>query len=256
MLKPKERNEITLGESHINGVATNSSIGTSFGLILLIMTSKNLIKIDLHTHSTLSDDGGITEDQYLSTILSGKLSQVAITDHNEIDFALFMNRKHGDKFIVGEEIRTKQGDLIALFIKEKIEPFQDIAETIRQIKLQNGVVYLPHPLDPLRSGIKKKEILANLDSIDVIEIYNARYIFPLGNDRAKRLAKKYSTLSGAVGSDSHRYTELGKTYNLVHKPITAANIISQLDSAIYVKEYLSLSDLFNPKLNKISKSRS
>lgn len=219
-------------------------------------SDKKTYKVDFHSHSILSHDGGISEDEYVSIILSGRLDCVAVTDHNEIDFALYISQKYPGKFIVGEEISTQSGDLIGLFLKERIERDLSVKETALQIHEQGGIVYLPHPLDPLRSGIKQKDIQDNLEYFDIIELYNPRYLFPLGNDRAKRLVQKYSDKVCAVSSDSHSAGEVGFTYTELSDMPTAENLIDLLKNATFKRDYLLFKHIFTPKLNKMRKKRS
>lgn len=80
-----------------------------------------MFKIDLHTHSTSSPDGGITAHQYEEALSTGVLDCVAITDHNRIDFAEKLERSFGDKIIVGEEIMTSGGEIIGLYLKRKYQ---------------------------------------------------------------------------------------------------------------------------------------
>ena len=113
-------------------------------------------KIDLHTHSIISYDGGITEKQYRKILEMGILDYVAITDHNETRFAGIMQKKFGDKIIIGEEIKTKEGEIIGLFLKKTIASGQSTEETAAAIHLQGGLVYIPHPFETRRKDCKNR----------------------------------------------------------------------------------------------------
>ena len=76
-----------------------------------------MIKLDLHTHSIISPDGGLTEAHYKRVLTQGALDCLAITDHNDITFAQMMWQRFGKKIIVGEEITTSEGEMIGLFLK-------------------------------------------------------------------------------------------------------------------------------------------
>src|SRR6266576_5491693 len=102
-------------------------------------------KIDLHTHSIISQDGGITASQYEKILQAGVLDCIAITDHNETSFARIMHKKLGDRIIIGEEISTPEGEIIGLFLTETIPGGIRLDEAIASIKHQGGLVYLPHP---------------------------------------------------------------------------------------------------------------
>src|SRR5580658_33632 len=104
-----------------------------------------MLKIDLHTHSVASPDGGIMADKYRECLELGKLDYIAITDHNSIDFALNLRTEFERKIIVGEEILTSEGEIIGLFLSELVPPNLSPIETIELIKRQGGLVYVPHP---------------------------------------------------------------------------------------------------------------
>ena len=112
-----------------------------------------MFKTDLHTHSEASPDGGITLAQYQKVLNDGVLDCIAITDHNEVDFALHAHKTLGNKIIVGEEIMTTKGEIIGLFLKEKVAPQQSPADTVVSIKSQGGLVYIPHPFETVRKGM-------------------------------------------------------------------------------------------------------
>lgn len=111
------------------------------------MHSINKYKIDLHTHSIISHDGGLTAQQYTKLIESKMLDYIAITDHNETQFARIMQQKLGSKIIIGEEIATTEGEIIGLHLKQTIPKGMTPEETVRAIKQQNGLVYIPHPFE-------------------------------------------------------------------------------------------------------------
>ncbi len=105
--------------------------------------------------------------------------------------------------IVGEEVKTaKQGEVIGLFIKEKIPRGMTLAETVAEIKRQGGLVYVPHPFDRMHSVPDYKYLMGILDDVDAIEIFNPRIAITEFNEEAVRFATKYRMIAGA-GSDAH-----------------------------------------------------
>src|SRR6185312_9716219 len=94
--------------------------------------------------------------------------------------------------IVGEEVKTTQGEVIGLFLKERIEPGLDMGETIAAIQEQGGLVYMPHPFDRLHTIPDAATLLRHLDQIDILEVYNSRLLFDSFNDDALRFAAKYN----------------------------------------------------------------
>lgn len=209
-------------------------------------------KIDLHTHSVKSPDGSITVSDYEKALHAHLLDYVAITDHNAIDYALFCQKKLGEQIIIGEEINTKQGHVIGLFLKKIIEKDQDIEKTIELIKEQNGLVYIPHPFDTFRNGIGKKNLLLIKETIDIIESFNARVIFAWQNNKALEFTQKEKIIQ-ACGSDAHSATGLGKTYTIVTNTVASDTLKQALRNASFHAQYLSFFDYLTPKINRIKK---
>ena len=135
-----------------------------------------------------------------------------MTDHNEISGALEAQAKAaqaGVRVIVGEEIKTDgQGEVIGLFLKEKIPRGLSLAETIERIRRQDGVVYVPHPFDRMHSVPDYEHLMTVLDQVDAIEIFNPRVAISAFNEEADRFAAKYRIPAGA-GSDAHVPQGLG-----------------------------------------------
>lgn len=211
-----------------------------------------MYKIDFHTHSIMSYDGSITEKEYADSLGNKKLDYVAITDHNTIDFAQKMQKKFGEKIIVGEEIMTYDGEVIGLFLHTKIEPRLSIKETIHQIHKQGGLVYIPHPYDSFRHGIGHNCLVANYKAIDIIEGFNGRLIFRWQNKIARQFAKEYHKVI-ATGSDAHSIKGLGLSFTLVGEKFTKKNALSVLDTANYRFVYQQWYAYLYPFLNKLSK---
>jgi predicted metal-dependent phosphoesterase TrpH len=138
------------------------------------------------------------------------LGAIAVTDHNEISGALEAHAKaQGIKVIVAEEIKTgDQGEVIGLFIKERIPRGLTLEETIAEIKRQGGLVYVPHPFDRLHSVPDYEHLLPVLDQVDAIEVFNPRVAIGEFNEEAARFAAKYRIPAGA-GSDAHVPQGLG-----------------------------------------------
>lgn len=225
--------------------------GSSFGFALLNMITKE-IKIDFHTHSILSHDGGLSMDQYKQVLANKLLDYVAITDHNEIDFALEAKEELGERIIIGEEIMTSMGEIIGLYIKEKIKQNQDPTTTIEQIKEQGGLVYLPHPFDVKRSSLKKEFIQKHKKDIDIVEVFNSRSIIPKTNEKGERYFLS-SKIAKVAGSDAHSYDEIGRTYNLLDDFPTRENILELLKESDYLIKYVSFISIFSPKVNTLRK---
>jgi len=174
------------------------------------LSSRDYIHVDLHMHTDHSPDCATPVDTLLKTAKARGLGAIAITDHNEISGAHeAAERADGIKVIVSEEVKTAdQGEVIGLFIKEKIPRGMTLAETIAEIRRQGGLVYVPHPFDRMHAVPDYEHLLGVVDDIDAIEVFNARVAVSSFNEEAARFAGKYRIAAGA-GSDSHVPQGLG-----------------------------------------------
>jgi predicted metal-dependent phosphoesterase TrpH/glycosyltransferase involved in cell wall biosynthesis len=170
------------------------------------------IDVDLHMHTDHSHDCATPVEVLLETARIQGLGAIAVTDHNLVSGAHEAAAKaaeYGVKVIVGEEVKTKdQGEVIGLFIEQKIPKGVTLQEAIAEIKRQGGLVYVPHPFDRMHSVPDYKNLLEVLEDIDLIEVFNPRVAFSAFNDEAARFAAKYRIVAGA-GSDSHVAQGLG-----------------------------------------------
>jgi len=176
------------------------------------LRDRSHIHCDLHMHSDHSPDCATPVEVLLETAREQGLGAIAITDHNEISGALEAARMaegFGVKVIVAEEVKTAhEGEVIGLFLRERIERGMSMKETIAEIRRQGGLVYVPHPFDRLHSVPDYEHLLEVVDEIDVLEVFNPRVAFSAFNEEAVRFARKYRIVPGA-GSDSHVAQGLG-----------------------------------------------
>jgi glycosyltransferase involved in cell wall biosynthesis len=175
------------------------------------LASRPLIDVDLHMHTDHSYDCATPVEVLLAEARSRGLGAIAITDHNEVSGALDARAKvqSGLKVIVAEEVKTAdQGEVIGLFIEERIPRGMTLQETIAEIKRQGGLVYVPHPFDRLHSVPDYEHLLGVLDDVDAIEVFNPRVAINEFNEEAVRFAAKYRIPAGA-GSDAHVPQGLG-----------------------------------------------
>ena len=178
------------------------------------LAKRPLIDVDLHMHTDHSGDCATPVEVLLATAREQGLGAIAVTDHNEISGALEARRQAAEsadplKVIVAEEVKTAgQGEVFGLFIEEKIPRGLTLEETVAEIKRQGGIVYVPHPFDRMHSVPDYKHLLAVLDDVDAIEVFNPRVAIGAFNEEAARFAAKYRIVAGA-GSDSHVAQGLG-----------------------------------------------
>lgn len=211
-----------------------------------------MYKIDLHTHSIASPDGGISAEQYAHALSTGILDVVAVTDHNQIDFAVGLQKQLGDKIIVGEEIMTTGGEVIGLYLKERIRPGLSPLDTVKLIKEQGGLVYVPHPFESVRKGLHPSVLDDLIDYLDIIEVCNGRAFL---QDRSAQTViwAKMNHVIGAASSDAHGIKGLGKTYTRVKELPAANDLVDILIHGVPVTERPGLRSLFYPKYHRIRK---
>ncbi|HEY1277051.1 MAG TPA: glycosyltransferase [Thermoleophilaceae bacterium] len=174
------------------------------------LSARDYIHVDLHMHTDHSPDCATPVDTLLDTAKRVGLGAIAVTDHNEISGALeARERADGIRVIVAEEVKTAdQGEVIGLFIEEKIPRGMTLDETIAEIRRQGGLVYVPHPFDRMHAVPDYEHLLGVVEDIDAIEVFNPRVAFSAFNEEAARFAAKYRIPAGA-GSDSHVAQGLG-----------------------------------------------
>jgi predicted metal-dependent phosphoesterase TrpH len=168
--------------------------------------------MDLHVHTMYSHDGFTTLEQLARVCRRRGLGALAVTDHNTIEGARVCQKALDLTVVVGEEVSTRSGHLIGLFLTEPVPPGLSMTETIARIRGQGGVVYLPHPFDRVRSAHLDEDELRDVGPhVDVVEVFNSRNLFPESNRRALAFAQATRRLQ-AVGSDSHVPSEVGRSY--------------------------------------------
>ncbi|MBQ0104636.1 MAG: PHP domain-containing protein [Armatimonadetes bacterium] len=164
----------------------------------------------LHVHTDYSKCAESRISDIKKYCVENNIGAIAICDHNLIEGALELEKiAENFKVIIGEEIKTKQGEIIGLFLKNKIEPFGTLSDTIDKIKQQNGLVYLPHPFDIIRPfHMRWDTLFANMKKIDIVEIFNSKMICHFNNVQAKIFASQFNKI-GAIGSDAHFVKAIG-----------------------------------------------
>ncbi|HEU4913994.1 MAG TPA: PHP domain-containing protein [Candidatus Saccharimonadales bacterium] len=210
-------------------------------------------KIDFHTHSEASPDGALTERDYRRIFDRGLLDGAAVTDHNRIDNALKLQGVFGDKIIVGEEITTQAGEVIGLFLTEAIPAGLPLAEAVRAIKGQGGLVYVPHPFETVRKGLLLADLNAIAADVDIIEVYNGRAVFQDKSRQALDWAHEHH-VPGAASSDSHGWSGWGRTYTTLSAAASRNTLCKLLWDAQYSHVWPGVRGLMYPKLNRLKKA--
>jgi predicted metal-dependent phosphoesterase TrpH len=168
----------------------------------------------------------------ISTARERGISKLTITDHNIIEGALEAQKIAPDLIIVGEEVMTTKGELLALFVQELVPGGLSPEEAIRMLKSQGAFISVSHPFDLSRHGWQRTDLEAILPMIDAVEVFNAR-CFP---QRLNRLAKNFARqnhMAGTVGSDAHTLMEIGRATMILPDFSTA----EQLRNVIHTAEW-------------------
>jgi predicted metal-dependent phosphoesterase TrpH len=190
--------------------------------------------LDLHIHSSASYDSLASPADLARVAAERGLSHIAITDHERIDGALRARdaAPEGLTVIVGEEVHTREGDLIALYLERPVPPGLPVLETVAAIHEQGGLAGIPHPFDRWRSsglaGLLEERLAPLLAEIDYLEAFNGRVPYATANERAAALAAAHH-LPGIASSDAHSLLEVGVAYTILPGPIESA---AELKSAL------------------------
>ena len=227
------------------------------------ISGRPLIEVDLHMHTDHSGDCATPVDVLINTARDRGLGAIAITDHNEVSGAIEARKlaeQLGDiKVIVAEEVKTaEQGEVIGLFLEEKIPKGLTMAETIREIRAQGGLVYVPHPFDRFHSVPDYEHLLDMVEEIDLLEVFNPRVAVTAFNEEAVRFAAKYRIVP-AAGSDSHVAQGLGSVRQRIHdfdgpaeflEAMRDADITRKHKNLVYVQTLKFLQTTGRPKAPK------
>lgn len=197
------------------------------------MATSTSIDVELHSHTLFSRDSLNRIDDVIRTCRAIGIDRIAITDHNQIDGALQAKLLAPDLVIVAEEVKTRDGELLCLFIHELIPRGLASEEVIERAHMQGGIVGVPHPLDPMRSGLGRENILRLRDKLDFIEVFNARTHDRSKNKAAGELARELG-LCGSTGSDAHTLREIGtcRVRMRNYAPDSVSDFLAALQGAI------------------------
>lgn len=171
------------------------------------------VRVDMHSHTMWSGDCTTTPDELHRAVADCGIDVLCITDHNTIAGAVRLADELPCRVIVGEELRIGRGELIGLFLTGPIPPGLTAADSARAIRDQGGVVYVPHPFDPMRNALPADTIdeLAEASLIDAFEVRNAKTSLESLNRKAAQYAERHGLAAGA-GSDAHVPDAFGAAY--------------------------------------------
>ncbi len=189
-----------------------------------------LIKTLIHLHTDYSYDSDISLDTLARSIEAEDIGCVAVTDHDTITGALHLRRKTNAKVIVGEEVTTRDGHLIGLFLSERVRPGMSARDTAMAIRDQGGIVLAPHPF--VRAfGCGLGDVTERIvDLIDAVEVNNAQNFL----SRPDRLADRFASEHGLpkfCGADSHMTMSIAPCHQMMPDFDSPATFIDSLCQA-------------------------
>lgn len=197
---------------------------------------------DFHCHTRHSPDSRLAEDRFVSLAVERGLTHVAVTDHNTIEGSVAVRARAAEMgmddrlaVILGEEVSSADGEIVALFIEETIPRDLSAEATADAIHEQGGLVSVPHPYDPFRRShitADALERLATSHRIDMLEVFNSRVTLGRHNEDAATFASRHG-IPGVACSDSHTGMEVAMSFNA----LPAFSTASELKAALPVNEW-------------------
>jgi len=169
---------------------------------------RKMIKAEFHCHTICSKDSSNRLPQLIAAARARGITRLAITDHNKIACALLAQKMDPELIIVGEEVLTQNGELLAYYLEEEIPARLPAMQTIELLKAQGAFIAVPHPFDIRRHGWRIPQLLEILPYVDALEVFNARCLRRAINEKALAFAQQHHVLMQA-GSDAHSLVELG-----------------------------------------------
>jgi predicted metal-dependent phosphoesterase TrpH len=196
-----------------------------------------------------SGDSTTTPDEFAAAIGASGLDVVCITDHNAIDGAVELRDRLACRVIVGEELRTAAGEIIGLFLTRRVPMGISHIDAAKSIREQGGVVYIPHPFDPLRRNLTEAALyeLAEADLIDAVEVLNAKTSLSSLNRRAAEFAAEFGIVAGA-GSDGHVPDALGAAYVEIDDFATPMEFLASLANSTVIGHHWDEPRRWSPRI--------
>lgn len=174
-----------------------------------------MLRVEFHCHTKYSKDSLTPPEVLVETCRRKGIDRVVVTDHNTLAGARAAQALDPERVIVGEEVMTARGELLAAFVKDELPAGLPPLEAIARLRAQGAFISVSHPFDAWRSGgWEEKDLLEILPLVDAIEVYNSRCVSPSFNRRAMEFARQHR-VAGTVGSDAHAAFELGRSLLLL-----------------------------------------
>ena len=210
---------------------------------------EGFVRVDCHSHTMWSGDSTTTVDELLDAVTASGIDVLAITDHSTTSGALHLREVLPCRVIVGEELRTGPGELLGLFLTERIPFGVSPEEFCRRVRDQGGLVSAPHPFDPMRNALAPHVLrsLAERGLLDVIEVFNAKISLQHLNAVAAAFAAEFD-LPGVVGSDAHVPDALGAAYLEMPDFTDSRSFLQGLRGALVVGHHYDRHRTWTPRI--------
>jgi predicted metal-dependent phosphoesterase TrpH len=167
--------------------------------------------VEFHCHTIASKDSLVRPADLVAAARRKGIDRLIVTDHNTIAGARAAQALDPGRVIVGEEIMTTRGEILAAFVREEVPAGLTPQETIRSLRDQGAFISVSHPFDRMRSGgWRESDLLEILPLVDAIEVFNSRCTFQRYNREAREFAERHD-IPGTVGSDAHAAFEVGRS---------------------------------------------
>ena len=195
------------------------------------------LRVDLHLHSRYSFDSGTPLEALIARCREAGLDRIALTDHNTATGALELKRLAPELCIVGEEVKTSEGEVVGLFLNASIGGNRHPEDAFDLIHGMGGLTYIAHPFDRRRASWRPERLLELRDRIDIIETYNP-WCQPGANQAAADFCRELGKVA-ATGSDAHSTAELGLSWMEIEPYTTPGEFLERLRGAEHVITSLS-----------------
>jgi hypothetical protein len=193
-----------------------------------------MLTIEFHCHTIYSKDSLVDPANLVETCRRKGIDRVVITDHNLIAGAQVARSLDPQRVIVGEEVMTTQGELLAAFVTERIPPGLPPLEAIDRLRQQGAFISVSHPFDHTRNGSwNPGDLLAILPYVDAIETFNARCFTAQANQQALDFAREHR-IGGTAGSDAHTLLELGRAVMRLPEFTDSASLRQALSQVVFI----------------------
>ncbi|MFN0090871.1 MAG: PHP-associated domain-containing protein [Acidimicrobiales bacterium] len=207
------------------------------------------VRVDFHSHTMWSGDSTTTPDEIEEAVVAAGIDVLCVTDHNALKGAEELAARLPCRVIVGEEIKTRFGEIIGLFLAERIPFGLPAVEVAQRIRAQGGIVYIPHPFDPLRNNLREDALveIAEAGLVDAMECRNAKTSLEHLNARAAAFTERYSLAAGA-GSDAHVPEAIGSAYVEMPDFDGPASFLAALANARVVGHHFDAPRVWKPRI--------